>query len=209
MIYGVIPEVFDAYNTATVSSLNSLDGVPTVCGGLTSESGVLNQCYYYDAPTDYWYRAGKMTSRRAYAGYSLHPTKGLIITGGQADSDVNLHTVESTTDGYTFDTNYDEMLEDTNYGHCQVTVDDNTVMVFGGVDTETRAERLDLTTGSWHRVTNIPREYKWHGWGVTRDETGPLSVLVAGGHLTSTNRGNTIVEVWDLATSTWREGTNE
>ncbi len=86
-----------------------------------------------------------MTVPRHHAAASSHPTLGLIITGGW-DGTKYLRSTESTADGSAFISDY-EQLPEPSFNPCQVTVDEDTVMLFGGYNGTTMmntAYTLDL-----------------------------------------------------------------
>ena len=176
--------------------------VPHVCGGYTSESGAIDQCYRYDAQTDYWFRAGKMSTSRHGAAHVNHPTRGLIMLGGRGGANNReLVSVESTADGVNFDTNYPEMLETSNSGACAALIDENRLIFSGGSSTPQRMQLLDLRTLRWTRLPNAPLYMINHGCGVTRNETGPVSFMMAGGLRGSTYYN--IIYEYNLDTKTW------
>ncbi len=101
-----------------------------MCGGNVGDG---RQCYHYNTTKTVWVTAGRLSSRRRHAAYSVHPALGLLITGGNDGRSTLLATVESTTDGVEFKRDYADMPQGT-YSHCQVLVDRNTLMVLGGYD---------------------------------------------------------------------------
>ncbi len=176
--------------------------IPVVCGGITTEDGVLDQCYRYDAATDYWLRAGRMNTPRYGGAYVNHPTRGLIMLGGRrVPGSEYLVSVESTVDGETFDTDYPEMLDTVNLGHCAVLVDENRLIVSGGTGLPHRMQMLDLRTLRWTRMPNAQYPMVSHACGVTRNETGPVAFVTMGSFINS-NYGRTVAEM-DLHTGVW------
>ncbi len=78
------------------------------------------QCYSLDLDSNAWIKVGAMTVGRKSAGTSMHPTRGLIMTGGlQGNQDPAIDLVESTMDGVSFDRSYARMPRALG-GHCQV-----------------------------------------------------------------------------------------
>ncbi len=107
----------------------------------------------------------------------------------------SVSTVETSADGKHFLTRFDPIPA---RGHCQVTVDDDTIMIFGG-SLKSRAYKLTLSTGRW---AQMPSMY----WSRTRPACGLVNngtaVVVAGGYLRSS------VEVLDLRADPpkWKSG---
>ncbi len=143
--------------------------------------------------------------RRLHAA-SMSPKFGLIITGGYSERK-RVKTVESTLDGKHFHHSLPDLPRE-NENHCQVTVDDRTIMVFGGClngDCYSKtAWKLDTVEKKWTRLPNMPTGRHSTACGVISEGGIPRRIVVAGGW----QRGllNT-VEVLDLSTLTWSTGT--
>ncbi len=71
---------------------------------------------------------GDLLDHRAYTGYTVNPTLGLVIPGGQGPS-YYTWTVDATLDGSTF-TSLPRLPEASKYG-CAASVDDNTIVALG------------------------------------------------------------------------------
>ncbi len=94
------------------------------------------QCYTYDPHSDDWVSAGHTRVNRARSRSSLHPARGLIITGGISSGTWGANpgfenTVESTADGFGFRSDYAPMPVAVDL-HCQLRIDDDTIFVTGG-----------------------------------------------------------------------------
>ena len=60
-------------------------GDPLVCGGVQSAGGdtwTSDQCFSYSPEANSWRQRRRMLYPRDWPGASLHPTEGLIMTGG-------------------------------------------------------------------------------------------------------------------------------
>ncbi len=75
---------------------------------------------------------GELSDARSYAGSSLHPTLGLVMVGGLQF--VPIQTAESTTDGITVDNSTIPDFGQNVHGNCLVSVNETTIISFGGVD---------------------------------------------------------------------------
>ena len=182
--------------------------MPIVCGGQNGNT-YYDSCFTYNTATRRWTETGWMTAGgKRHASASVHPELGLIITGGVINpkSQKILATVEATRDGKNFDRSIPDMPIP-NHAHCQVTVDRNTIMTFGGCIAGNchapNVYKLDTRTKKWTKLPSMPTGRHSPVCGVVREKGVPKKVVVAGGW-----RGNYInsVEIFDLATLTWSKG---
>ncbi len=122
----------------------------------------------------------------------------MIISGG--DQPQALPSVEYSADGRYFKTGIKDMPE-AKSTHCQVTVDETTVLVIGG--SSTGVHKLDLRTGTWASIDSMKTGGRTAApCGLVYKDARPKFVVVAGGggSLAST-------EVLDLDTMKWSTGT--
>ncbi len=85
------------------------------------------------------------------------------------------------------------------HGHCQVTTDEDTVMIFGG-DLQEKAYKLTVSSGKWTQLPSMAaKRVGPAGCGLINNGT---AVLVAGG------RGLNTVEILDLSVDPpkWTKG---
>ncbi len=183
------------------------DKVPLVCGGYDySKKKSFSTCYRYNPKTHSWIVSGSMSVAKHHHASSLHPDFGLIMTGGYTNKRVR--TVESTTDGRHFSRALPDLPVDV-YVHNQVTVDSNTVMIFGGSlsaknQYSNLALKLNIAEKKWKRMPNLPTGRYSPGCGVVKESGVPKRVIVAGG-LPSSGVTDS-VEVLELSTLTWSKG---
>ena len=100
--------------------------LPLICGGWGSNRN--RECYAYDFKTRTWSVSGRMSQALFHMAASVHPYFGLVISGGH-DKRGSVRTVEATKDGKEF--SILPPMPKPRTGHCQVTVDVSTIMVFG------------------------------------------------------------------------------
>ena len=74
-------------------------------------------------------KSGLLVQSRRYTGVSLHSTLGLVMVGS---SDPDTASAESTTDGITMDTTSVPDFDETVHANCLVTVNETTIISFGG-----------------------------------------------------------------------------
>ena len=137
---------------------------------------------------------------------SIHAYFGLVITGGH-DYNGYVNTVESTKDGRRF--SILPPMPTTNTGHCQVTVDLDTIMVFGGANNDHKqftdvAFKLDVAERKWSVLPKLPTGRQGPACGVIREKDLPKRVVVSGGKVPGGTTNN--VEVLDLASLKWTSG---
>ncbi len=161
-----------------------------MCGGGYSSG----KCYTYNSETDTWVARGSLPAPVGFAGASYHKTLGLIMTGGRGAPTSDL--LVATTDGRNFQTT---KLPGANKYHCQVLVDDNTLMVLG---TGSQAYTINLSTWNVTTVANMPGGAIHHVCGLGTKSTGEKVVVVAGA---GGNRAETYL--FDVQTETWKIGT--
>ncbi len=88
------------------------------CGGYSSlEPSGTRKCHTLDLLTNQWRQSGLLREAKALAGFSVHPTLGLIISGGVLPSRGQSDSVESTKDGASF-RQHASLPVKTHY-HCQ------------------------------------------------------------------------------------------
>ncbi len=177
--------------------------VPLFCGGRRGQGNpCTNQCYAYNPKTKQWSEAGRMREKRCWPAATVHPVLGLLITGGSG-----LSSVENTLDGKRFEKPLPNMPRGVQ-SHCQVMVDANTIMVFGGytrrAHSETVAQQLDISKKAWKLLPSIPTGRRELGCGVVKVSGSPKKVIIAGG--TSPKGRTDKVDVLDLSSLTWTAG---
>lgn len=126
---------------------------------------------------------------------------GLFMTGGMTSTN-SLNKAESTADGSEFT---DEGYMINHIGqHCQLTVDQSTIMIFGGSGPSTPSNGhfvYNVERDSWSQGKEMPIKHgSQPGCGLVKNGTRRHAVVVGGdGAL----RG---VSILDLETMTWRTG---
>ena len=180
--------------------------VPLSCGGEVGKNKCTDKCLTYDPKSKTWSESGQMSEKRCFAKASTHPDLGLVITGGTPSWPKPFAAVETTRDGKHFSKPFPDMPLATRQ-HCQVTVDANTIMVFGGTTLKDfwarDAQQLDISKKTWKLLPKMTTGRTDFGCGVVNVAGTPKGVVVAGGH---TPAGTDKVEVLDLASLTWKSG---
>ena len=87
-------------------------------------------------------------------------------------------SVESTKDGSEFFNERFEAAPEPVYGSCQVTLDADTVMLFGGYRIADKAFKLDVGSGKWSPLPPMSEGRHGPACGVVR---GRRAIAVAGG----------------------------
>ncbi len=205
------------YNGRLFAGVGVIDRGRTglVCGGVFPFAPNVDSsanCYAYlpfvpiGANTRRWHLTkGKMAAPRGYQGYSVHPELGLVMTGGW-NKKATLASVESTHTGEVFDTSLPDMPE-AKSGHCQVTVDNSTIMVFGGhsaTGKSSSAFKLDLTVKKWSRIADVPLARHHLGCGLVKRNGTATKVVVYGG--ISKSGTEDTVDILDLGNFKWTSG---
>ncbi len=100
------------------------DSRPFICGGSQSNGGspalYVDSCYYLNKDPYRWDNNGvKLSSQIGLAGYSNHPTLGLVVTGGEVRGGGVTSRMETTADGNSFIISWPGVLEGLSQ-HCQV-----------------------------------------------------------------------------------------
>ena len=181
--------------------------LPIVCGGWNSKGAYYDACFRYDTVSKKWSESGWMSAGgKRHAAASVHPELGLVITGGHTGSKV-IRAVETTKDGRSFSHNIPDMPTP-NHAHCQVTVDKNTIMTFGGCIIGNcnlkNVYKLDTRTKKWSRLPSLPTGRHAPICEVVRERGVPKRIVVAGGW--SAGKYINTVEILDLTTLTWKKG---
>ncbi len=63
---------------------------PVVCGGYVPDEFGTAQCYVYSSKMDAWSQSSSLNTGRAWHAGSLHPTEGIIVSGGHQSGYVGL-----------------------------------------------------------------------------------------------------------------------
>ncbi len=178
--------------------------IPLSCGGDIGKNTYTDKCLTYDPKSKIWSESGQMSEKRCFAKASTHPDLGLVITGGTPSWPRPFAAVETTRDGKHFSKPFPDMPLATRQ-HCQVTVDANTIMVFGGTTLKDfwarDTQQLDISKKMWKLLPKMPTGRTDFGCGVVNVAGTPKGVIVAGGH---TPAGTDKVEVLDLLSLTWK-----
>ena len=183
-----------------------------VCGGgrpsYSSINNIFNKCYAYlpFLPNRRWIQTrSKMPTPRIFLGSSVHPDFGLVMTGGWTGK-AALASVLATQTGDAFDHSLPNLPE-VKSGHCQVTVDRSTIMVFGGFNDSSptsSAFKLDLTQKKWTPLPDVPLARHRVGCGLIRESGLAAKVIVFGGLTKSGSVDN--VDILDLVDLRWSKG---
>ena len=146
-------------------------------------------------------------------GYSHLPHYGLVATGNQPDSIVaqsyRLPKSASANSSHCF-----AAMPEGKDGGCQVTLDDERIVVLGGADTYVaytlQVWELNVRTNTWTRYPDMLYPKQHLGCGVIRDpENGSAKSIVTAGGLEYIHPNLEVldsVEILDLATHVWRPG---
>ncbi len=193
-------------------------GVPIYCGGeLLSTNHVggrlvysgrvrLGGCYAFSAFLTMWVVMGKLPMPKAYHAASSHPDLGLVLTGGWDNK--NYASVETTKDGVNFDRSMPDMPE-TKSGHCQVTTDKKTIMVFGGCEKNCHMASsfmLDVDAKKWTKLPDMPRGRHRLSCEVVKEGGMAIQVITVGGFYE--RELSNAVDIFDLSTLKWKKGKN-
>ena len=100
-------------------AIYNLDTAILYCGGLDSIY-YKSDCYAYDVANQKWSYKGRLSAAKTITGFSQHPERGLIMTGGTTKiGGDSIDAVESTANGVLFDNSHAKMPLGLS-GHCQV-----------------------------------------------------------------------------------------
>ncbi len=183
---------------------------PLACGGTDAKGNRFDSCYKYSPKDRAWTESGWMSVGRSHHASSVHPDLGLVITGGYT-SKGRTAAVEFTRDGKHFSKSLPAMPV-AMHVHCQVTVDANTIMVFGGCPEDTCysdvALKLNIAEKKWKKLPKMPTGRHAPSCGVVKENGVPKRVVVAGGHVPGSGpaRISNKVEILELSTLTWKTG---
>ncbi len=180
--------------------------VPIICGGDTGGGKRVDTCYRYSPKARTWTQSGRLSHAKDAMAASLHPEFGLVITGGYNGKIYD--TVESTRDGKHFTRSIWPSLPEANHAHCQVTVDPNIIMVFGGCTPSNcnsdTSLKLNIAEKKWKKLPKLPAGRYGPACGVIKERGVAKRVLVAGGHTKGGITDNVVV--LELSTLTWTNG---
>ncbi len=211
-----LPTVSSKFPTSFVNTGGAVQGgrVPLVCGGHVHKRGKSASCYRYSMKGNAWVESGKMSEAKSHLASSIHPELGLVITGGHIHGNRRSSAVESTKDGKHFSRQLPN-LPVAVHAHCQVTVDPNTIMVFGGCTahgcSSNMALKLNIRERKWKKLPSMPTGRHGPGCGVVSEKGVPKRVIVTGGHVhqrigKGPHRITNRVEILELSTLTWSMG---
>ena len=130
------------FSNAQATTLPS--GEVLVCGGYSPTVGFMDRCYLYDPTANTWTRtAAPMSSPRQQAGSSYHPTLGFVMTGGfvRSGSLPSATTDATANGGASFRSDFAPMPRAL-YAHCQVTLDDDNIVIGGGRPTQSSSSNV-------------------------------------------------------------------
>ncbi len=189
-------------------AVGAVDGgtAPLSCGGgRGTRDSTTNKCFKYDPKSRAWKLSGLMMVERRNTGYSVHPDLGLVITAGDGNRGKTHASAEATQDGKHFKALPSLPVKMAH--HCQVTLDDNSIVVSGGLASRKNINTvllLDIAERKWKPLPGLKTARHGHGCGVLRVAGQPRKLFIAGGSSTRTENG---VEVLDLDTLKWTAGT--
>lgn len=178
------------------------DGRVLVVGGFADRGAIRSTAEVWDPVTGTFSATGSLGTGRYAHTATLLPDGRVLIAGGVSGGDGSF-TLLATTETWDPATGSfspgREMLE-AHANHAAVGLSDGTVLVVGGLRTQTEpagAERTDLFTGAWTATGAPLRPRVLHTASLLPDGR----VLVIGG----TDGGSPLVanEVWDPATDTF------
>jgi N-acetylneuraminic acid mutarotase len=155
--------------------------------------------------TNGWVSSASMNSVRVDAAAAQLQDGKLLVTGGQDDTYLALHTAEMLTEEG-WDRNL-PALPVTVYGHCMVTVNSTTVMVIGGYQNGLiSGKTFYFTFGeeSWTEGPELKNRRGYHSCGKIRrnKESQEMSIIVAGGWDGSSYLSS--VEILDEGSNEWQ-----
>ncbi len=101
------------------------------------------------------FNTSRLSEPRSYAGSSLHPSLGLVMVGSYRPT---TSSAESTLDGFAIDTESVPGYGDIIYANCLVSVNDTTLISFGGESPNRRTIAV-FTVGNseWQVRLNLTR----------------------------------------------------
>ena len=202
----VLPKEFPiSWHQSRGGAIN--DGkVPLLCGGQGPKDLQYDKCFRYSTKTRAWTESGRMSEGKSHHAASVHPEMGLVITGGWLGGGRRTATVEATKDGKHFSKDLPSLPEPLS-SHCQVTVNANIIMVFGGATARASpsdtALKLNVAERKWKKLPRLPTGRHGLSCGLVKEQGVPKKVVVNGGWKGS---GLNKVEVLDLNTLTWNTG---
>ena len=187
----------------------TLTGTPHVCGGRDEGFRMRHECWFYDAHEDGWRVAGRLRVARWWSAAAYHPNHGLVITGGRGP----ISSAERITNDGTFSTF--TPLPIALWGHCMVSLNRSDIGDFflaGGVKSDwsdTSSGRAFIYKNSkWVAVADMPTARYGLACGPLRGtDSGAVEKVVAIGGWDGSEYLSK-VEVYDVASSTWTNGTN-
>ncbi len=153
-----------------------------VCGGHAGRD--LDQCFRYNPKIRTWTESGRMSEGKHAHASSVHPEFGLVITGGLVALKP-VDTVETTKDGKHFLRRGLPDLPLGLHGHCQVTVDADTIMVFGGCANRSGdchsnvALKLDVAGKKWKHLPRMRAGRRGLSCGIVGERGQPKRIVAA------------------------------
>ncbi len=188
-----------------------------MCGGIASLSngGSYDQCWRYSPENRGWTQTpGRLMRKRSAAGWVAHPTLGLVISGGVTESTIiGLDTMESTTDGVTFNRNF-ARLPTRLFCHCMVLINSDEMLAIGGFNvtqwtpniiSSRKVYRYSEGANAWSELPSLNTARWAHSCGFDRSSN---SVVAAGGRVGASDVTSlTSVEILNLRTMRWSTGT--
>ncbi len=193
-----------------LSLLICLDsGKPLVCAGWEMpQSAHVDTCWLYNKATKAWTQSGQISLKNRYLGSNVHPLYGLMMVGGQANSGGNIaitSRMETTRNGASYINTWPGPSEAISE-HCQITVDEDRVIVMGGTTSSMtvsdKAYIMNATTAEFGSAITMPNPRRGPFCGVLRNATGAAEKIVVGGGLFN-NQFRNDYDIYDLNTKTW------
>ncbi len=185
---------------------------PMVCKG-RSPPEFREKCFSYDPLADSWQEiANTHAGRLSNAGVSVHlddpANVGLLVTGGY-DGSYYTNKVFTTRDGIAVDTTYPNLPEGVMF-HCQVKLDEDTVLLLGGITGantfSARVHRLRVSVrGLTNDVTTMPKGRSGHFCGKAGSVGTADVVVVAGGRKAGPEHIRD-VDILTISTMRWTTG---
>lgn len=171
-----------------------------ICGGyIFSRHTRTNVCHTFNLTANRWTYSGQIKEARVFLGSSYHSRLGLVMTGGSDNRQKFLDITESTLDGSKF-TSLNNMPLGNCY-HCQLTINDSTIMTFGGWPNTKSHLVYNVLAGKWTQMPNMPSDHaRFPGCGLVKKEAKRYVVVVGG------DPGKVNVSILDLQTMTWKKG---
>ena len=173
-----------------------IGGSAITCGGFSPSSN-RPKCYEYLADDDAWVNFVDMSLGRYRSATEYFNETSWWITGGGTNGGdtktTEMYDSETRTLSYYVDIPIPREL------HNLVKMDDNRMMLLGGLDQTSLTFIFDKTTEEWTNGPPSPRSHEDSYAGRVTYPNGTSAIIIA---------GDTISDIFNLDTEVWTEGPN-